>query len=359
MTMWDFDEAAFRDLEVLMKITSPSMNEVDMAANLRQLWAGYGLKVETDMMGNIHACVKGTRDVDVAVCAHMDTTAVQITKILPNGMLQFRRIGIIPHVLLGQRLVIKTEHGLVEGVVGFDPTSQYGQPKGLVEEDLWIDICVGSQQEAESMVSVGDLGVLEGALTTLNKDYLCGAGVDNRIGLFVLNECVKSFAGKECPVNLHFVATAQEEVGLRGAAVAASAGKFNVCIVLDVDYATDTLTPHENQMGSLKLGGGAGLQVKADNNPVLRRLANEAAQQKNIKCQTSVGRFLYGGTDSAPVQISGSGVATLNVSVPCRYMHSAVELCHKSDVESVVDLVHALIERIGVHQSCTFIPGID
>lgn len=357
--MWMFDEAAFRNLDALMKIVSPSMDEVDMAAYLRQRWSSLGLTVDTDVIGNIHACVKGSRDVNVAICAHMDTTAVQITKILPNGMLQFRKIGLIPHVLLGQRLKIRTAGGIVTGVVGFDATSQYGQPKGLVDEDLWIDICAGSQQEAEEQVSVGDLGVLSGELTTLNRDCLCGAGLDDKIGLFILEECMGSLVGKDLPVNLHFVATAQEEVGLRGSAAVASRHKFDACIVLDVDYATDTLTPHDNQMGSLRLGAGAGLQVKADNNPVMRRLAGEVAAQRNIRCQTSVGRFLYGGTDSAPVQISGGGVATLNVSVPCRYMHSPVEVCHKSDVEAVINLVSALVEHIAFRPSASFIPGID
>ena len=116
--MWMFDEAAFRNLDALMKIVSPSMDEVDMAAYLRQRWSSLGLTVDTDVIGNIHACVKGSRDVNVAICAHMDTTAVQITKILPNGMLQFRKIGLIPHVLLGQRLNIRTAGGIVTGVNG-------------------------------------------------------------------------------------------------------------------------------------------------------------------------------------------------------------------------------------------------
>lgn len=356
---WTFDQSAYERLDTLMKVVSPSMDETAMAAFLRRQWADCGFAPETDVMGSLYACCRGEREIDLAICAHMDTVAVQVTRILPNGMLQFRRIGLTPHVLLGQRLKIKTSKGVIPGVVGFDPTSQYGQPKGLVDEDLWIDICACSQAEAESMVSIGDLGVIEGGLAPFKDGFLCGSGIDDRIGIFVLNECMKWYADKKIPVNLHFVATAQEEVGLRGGAVAAARHKHDACIILDVDYATDTLVPHENQMGPLRLGCGPGMQVKADNNPILRRIAVETAQKMGMDYQISVGRFVYGGTDSSPIQVTGKGVATLNLNIPCRYMHSPVEICSSKDVESAVNLLIGVISTIGSRESSTFIPGID
>lgn len=356
---WTFDDEAYGRLDSLMQIVSPSMNETDMASSLRKKWADHGLATETDVMGNVCSVKEGKRSINLAICAHMDTIAVQITKILPNGMLLFRRIGFSPHVLLGQRLVITTHKGLVSGVVGFDPTSQFGQPKGLVEEDLWIDICASSQMEAEALVCVGDLGVVNYGMMTVNGDFICGSALDNKIGLFVMNECMRWYAGKEVPVNLHFVATVQEEVGLRGGIVAAAHGDYDVCIILDVDYATDTPVPHDNQMGVLKLGAGAGLQIKADNNPVLRKLAEEVAGRENIDIQMSLGRFIYGGTDASSIQLAGNGVATLNVSLPCRYMHSPAEICHKKDVESAINLLIGVVEEVGRRASATFIPGID
>ena len=357
---WIFDQEAYQRLSSLVDVVSPSMDETDMAALLRKRWADCGLSVKTDVMGNISAVMKGAKEINVAVCAHMDTVAVQITNILPNGMLQFRRIGLSPHVLLGQRVMVKTAAGTkVAGVIGFDPTSQYGQLKGLVEEDLWIDICAASASEAEEMVAVGDLAVINYGMMPVKEDYLCGSSLDNRIGVFVQEECIRWFEGKEVPVNLHFIATAQEEVGLRGSAVIAAQNNYDACVVLDVDYATDTLYNHENQMGSLRLGKGAGLQIKADNNPVLRKIAIEVAGEKQIDHQVSLGRFLYGGTDSSPIQLTGQGVATLNLNIPCRYMHSPVEMCHRNDVESAVNLLIGLIEKIGQRPSSTFIPGID
>ncbi len=355
--MWIFDQDAKKRLNSLNAIVSPSMDETNMADFLRQSWSEYGMSVETDVMGNLYSYKKGMRDINVAICAHMDTVALQITRILPNGMLQFRRIGLNPHVILGQRLVIKTSKGLINGVVGFDPTSQYGQPKGLIEEDLWIDICVSSQSEAEKYVNVGDLAIINSEYISMNNDYISGSFLDDKIGIFVMNECIRWYAERKMPINVCFVATTQEEVGLRGSAAFAAKNKFDACIILDVDYATDTLTPHENQMGVLNLGKGAALHIKADNNSVLRKLAVESAENMDIMYQQSLGRFIYGGTDASVMQLSGT--ATLNVSIPCRYIHSPIEICHKADVESAVNLLIATIESIGKRKSQTFIPGID
>lgn len=195
--MWTFDETACNRLKQFLSVISPTMNETDMASLLRTHWGTLGVITDTDFMGNVHARKNGSKDINIALCAHMDTVAIQITKILPNGMLQFRRIGITPHVLLGQKVLIKTSNGIVNGVIGFDPTSQYGQPKGLVDEDLWIDICALSRQEAELMVSIGDLAVLDNEFTILNNDFLCGTALDNRLGLFILTECVRWFSDKK------------------------------------------------------------------------------------------------------------------------------------------------------------------
>lgn len=146
-------------------------------------------------------------------------------------------------------------------------------------------------------------------------------------------------------------------MGLRGAAVISAQKNYNACFIVDVDYATDTLTPHDNQMGSLSLGKGVGLHIKADNNPVLRRITCESAKKQKIDYQLSVGRFPYGGTDATPIQLNG--VATLNINIPCRYMHSPIEICHRNDIESAVNLLISTIESIGQRSAHTFIPGID
>ena len=252
-----------------------------------------------------------------------------------------------------------TNKGVVDGVIGFDPTSQYGQPKGLIDEDLWMDIGASDYKDACTKVQIGDLAVFYPRLSTMGDNILFGTAIDDRIGLFVMNECLRWFSKHQAPVNLKFIGSSQEEVGLRGSSIIASNTALDVCIVLDVDYATDTPTPHENQMGALLLGKGVGIHIKSDVNPVLRRIAIEVADANKIQYQLSLGRFIYGGTDSTALQIQRNGIATLNLNIPCRYMHSPIEMCDKGDVESCTRLLIALIEELGRSGQESFIPGID
>lgn len=358
--VWTFDDGAYKRFAEFINVISPSMNEVNMAYFLREAWTEKGLDVNTDVMGNIHTAVNNDGKIHVGIIAHMDTIAIQITNILPCGLLQFRSIGLRSHVLLGQPMMVFTEKGIINGVVGFDPTSQYGQPKGLIDDDLWLDIGVLDYDTASIIVSVGDLAVLKPSLNILNKNIISGTGIDDRIGLFVVNECLDYFFDNNpAEVCLHVIGTVQEEIGLRGAEILASQYHLDACFVVDVDYATDTLASHENQMGRLCLGKGVGVHFKSDNNPVLRRLVLDVAEKNDIKYQKSLGRFLYGGTDATPLQLQCGGIATMNINIPCRYMHSPVEMCHKKDVENTIKLLIKTIEYISKNKTTNFIPSID
>lgn len=356
---WTFDESACKRFEALTAIVAPTTDEVPVADYLRESWAGEDTMISTDVMGNVHAVLRSPDTLKVGMVAHMDSVAVQITKILPNGMLLFRPVGLRPHILLGQPVVVLTANGYVHGVVGFDTTSQYGQPKGLVVEDLWIDIFAQSADDAGRLVSVGDFAVLEPRFRIENDGFISATSVDDRVGIFILTECLHYFRKCRPQVELHFFGSVQEEISIRGANTLLSQNPLDVCLVVDVDYATDIPTPHEEQMGRLWLGKGVGLHRKADNNPVLRRLFAETAITNEIPYQVSVGRSIAGGTDSCVIQLSGRGVATLNINIPCRYMHSPVEVCHRNDVESAINLIIGGINRIADLKNKTFIPGID
>lgn len=189
---WTFDDKARTRLKALMDIISPSMTEVLMAKNLREQWEDTGTNVQTDVLGNIYASLDKNYEnrLNFGIVAHMDTVAIQITNILPNGMLQFRSIGIQPHTLLGQSMKVLTNKRVIDGVIGFDPTSQYGQPKGLVLDDLWMDIGASSFEQARKMIEVGNLAVLSPRFSNMGDNTLSGTAIDNRVGLFILNECL-------------------------------------------------------------------------------------------------------------------------------------------------------------------------
>ena len=211
---WKFDKKALRRLELLVSVISPSTEEILMARYLRSWCREMNLNINTDIMGNIYAPIvaQGRRNdnlLNLGIVAHMDTVAVQITNLLPNGMLQFRSIGLQPHTLLGQSMKVLTSNGLVDGVIGFDPTSQYGQPKGLILDDLWMDIGASNFEQACKMVEVGNLAVLSPRFSNMGNSYLSGTAIDNRIGLFILNECLGWFIKHAPHINLYFIGTVQ------------------------------------------------------------------------------------------------------------------------------------------------------
>jgi endoglucanase len=332
-----------------------------MARYIRDKWDSIGIPSDTDVMGNIHACLGNMNaSIHVGVAAHIDHPVVQITQILANGMLRMRTIGLNPHVLLGQCLIILSHENTIKGVVGFDPTSQYSQPKGLVLDDLWIDIGVDNYDEAKKLVEVGDFAVLAPNITHLSSDLITGTGIDNSIGIFILMEIAKHFYREKIDIALHLIGTVQEEAGLRGAQIhARKYNNLNACFVLDVDYATDTPLSHPDQMGELNLGNGVGLHVKADNNNVLRNLAIKLCGINELRHQVSVGRYLSGGTDATPFQLYANNTAVLNLNIPCRYMHSPIETINVKDVESAVNLQIAIIKELATKRYTSFRPGMD
>ena len=356
MEKWNFENNHFGQISELVNIVSPSMEERNMATYLRNEWSKKGAEVKSDIMGNVYATVNNDDAIHIGLIAHMDTTCIQITKILSNGLLQFRSIGLRSHLLLGQNMKILSSKGIMQGAIGFDPTSQYGQPKGLVDDDLWLDIGADNYEEASSKIEIGDLAVLSPQICKMGDGVICGTGIDDKVGLFIINECLELFKKAAPSVCLHCIGTTQEEIGLRGAGVIATQCKLDACFVVDVDYATDTLTPHENQMGALYLGKGVGMHIKSDNNPVLRRIVCDVAEKNNIPYQKSLGRFLYGGTDATAIQLQCGGVATLNINIPCRYMHSPVEFCHQKDIESAINIIMYSIQEIADKRINNFIP---
>ena len=340
---------------------SPSMQEDEMAKLLRQQLTALGAETHCDHIGNLTATIKGKTEFTLALSAHMDTVALQITNILPSGFLQFRSIGLTPNTLLGQPVVVVSGDKLTNGVIGFDATSQFGQPKGLVFEDLWIDIGARNAEEAALHAKTGDLAVFQPRFDTMNDDakLITGTSIDNKTGIFCIMEALRELTSNGTttpPVNIEIIATAQEEVGLRGAAVIAAKSHADACIVVDVDYASDMPISHVDQLGNVTLRRGCGVLFKADNNKILRNIIRSLAQDNNVNIQCGMGRFLYGGTDASQFQIIEGGTPTANLTIPCRYMHSPVETCSEHDLETTVAMLIWLAHYFGLHPDTSFTP---
>ena len=305
-------------------------------------------RVEVDVRGNVYAFQPGT-DADaplVMITAHADEIGFMVTSVLPGGFLRFAKIGgPTTMVLPGQRVKVLSATGPLEGVVGVKPGHILTPAEaGRVPEvrDLYIDVGADSAEEAaEWGVEPGTSAVFVGELTATRKENRWfGKCVDNRMGVVAVLEAAERMAGQQLAATRAYAIVVEEEVGLRGAAVAAKHLQPDVVLAIDTAPAggTPDLRPDELpwQIGKgplLKVRETRGLAVHAR----LLKLMRTAAEQNGIPYQLIVDTA--GMTDAASAQQAGGQIAAGVIGLARRYSHSAVEMFDVTDVQAIIDLV--------------------
>lgn len=299
-----------------------------------------------DSMGNIIAFKKGARTPDkrIMLDAHMDEVGFIVTSVDDNGFLRFTTLGgINPQVVAGRRVRF-VKNGIV-GVVGVKPvhlctTDEKG--KALKITDLYIDIGAKDKEQALSVVELGDSATFEGGIEPFGDNKLCGKAIDDRAGCAILIDMIKS----DLPYDMYFTFTVQEELGLRGAKTAAFSVAPDCAIVVEATTAADIsgVSEHE-RVCTLGQGAAVSFMDRATvYNKELFDLCLKTGKEKNIK--TQIKSAVAGGNNAGEIHCSRSGVKTLSVSVPCRYLHSASCVIDKEDLFSVSQLVRAMAERM-------------
>lgn len=334
------------NISCLSPLFGPSTREGEVQRALSRYLAKLGAKTEGDAIGNLWTVPQSSAGLRTALVAHADEIGIQITSIVNPGIARFRKIGgLRASSLIGQKVVFVNSQGeRVGGVIGADPMQDNGTDNGLLlrTSDLWVDIGAASCQDFERKLAVGDFGVFDvPAVEFLSEYRLCGKALDDRAGLAVALSAYEC-AG-ECGVgNVSFVSTAQEELSLYGAK--ALPIDADVAIVIDVDYCSDTPSALA-QTTPLHLGAGCGVCVSADTSPVLLEMVKEIAAQKQIPLQFTVGRNFSGGTDAAALRLKNN-VATIVISIPLRYMHTAREVVDTRDLAHSANLVAELLRML-------------
>jgi putative aminopeptidase FrvX len=187
---------------------------------------------------------------------------------------------------------------------------------------------------------------------TLSEGKIAGTSVDDRAGCAVVVEVARLLAPIRQRPTIHFVFSTQEEYNLRGAMPAAQALKPDIAVQLDLMLATDT--PDMQARGDLTLGGGPGMSLYSFHgrgtlngtipHPALVALFEGAAEQTSLPLQRSAQVGVL--TDSSYVQLVHHGVAAIDLGFPCRYTHSALEVCDLSDLVNLSALLVAGLSRI-------------
>ncbi len=286
----------------------------------------------------------------VVIEAHADEISWFVHYITESGFIYLRRNGGSDHQIApSKRVNIHTEKGIVKAVFGWPAIhTRREKEEGPSTKNIFLDCGCDSKKEVEALgVHVGCVITYEDEFTILNDNRLVGRALDNRIGGFMIAEVARLLKvnKKKLPFGLYITNAVQEEVGLRGAQMIAERIQPDVAIVTDVCH--DTTTPMINKIvqGDLKNGRGPVLTYGPAVQNNLLKLVIDAAEKSKIPFQRAAASRATG-TDTDAFAYSNSGVPSVLISTPLRYMHTTVEMAHKDDVENGIRLIYESLLKI-------------
>jgi putative aminopeptidase FrvX len=215
-------------------------------------------------------------------------------------------------------------------------------------KNIFIDIGAESKKEVEAMgVHVGCVITFVDELMELNKNYLTGRALDNRMGGFMIAEVARRLSEnkKKLPFGLYIVNAVQEEIGLRGAEMISRRIKPDLAICTDVTHDTGSPMYNKKESGNMKCGlGPVVCYGPAVQNNVLKMIIQVAEKKKIPFQRQAVSRST--GTVTVYFAYSAEGVASALISLPLKYMHTTVETVHKEDVENVINLIYEVLLQV-------------
>jgi putative aminopeptidase FrvX len=337
-------------LERLLTAPGPSGYEMVPARIWREAAAEFA-EVRVDAMGNSYARVPGTGDGPrLAIVGHVDEIGIVITHVEDSGYLAFRQLGgTDPATLVGQRIELVTRSGTVPGVVArkrLSPAERKDRPAPKLE-DLHVDVGARDGDEARSLVSIGDPGVLAGGPLELAGGRFASRSLDNRLGAYVALKAARLVADAGGAIgDVVAVAPVQEEVGdFGGSRTSAFALEPAVAIVIDVTPSTDVPGGDPREGGKVEIGAGPAICRGSTLNPAVFELLRGTAEAEGIAFSVEITAGVTN-TDADAIHLSRAGVPTGLVSVPIRYVHTPVETAQLSDVEATARLVAAFARRL-------------
>jgi len=331
-------------LKELSQAFGPSGCEGEVREVLTQaLGAAVGVW-QKDALGNLIAVKESTRGPKVMLAAHMDECGLMVSSIDKSGLLRFRKVGgLDDRVLVSKHVVIGSKR--VAGVIGAKAIHlQKPEERNQVItlSNLYIDIGAKSKEEAERLVKLGDYAVFATEFGYLSESVVKGKSFDDRAGCAVLAEVLR----EEYAFTLYGAFTVQEEIGLRGAGVAAYALEPDMAVVLEGTTCND-LPGSEEHGYCTSLGSGPAITIMDASVVCDKRMIGELerlAREHNIPMQYK--RSITGGSDAGRINQTKSGVPVVVISVPCRYIHSPVSMLSLKDFEHTVKLVKLFLRSI-------------
>lgn len=341
----------------MLKTASPSGFEGPIQQVVREYMRPFSDSIQTDVHGNTMVALNPSARRRVMLAGHCDQIGMLVTHIDNEGFIYCQTIGgWDPQQLVGQRMAIWTSDGPVPAVISRKPIhllTDEERKQVVKDRELWLDIGAKDKDDAASVVQIGDPVTLALDYQPLRNGLASAPGMDDRTGVWVVMEALRRCVGRPLAVGLFAVSTVQEEIGLRGARTSAYSIDPHIGIAVDVTHATDCPTIDKRQEGDIALGKGPVIYRGPNMNLAVTRRLVDTARSLEIPFQISaIGRATP--NDANSIQISRGGVATGLVSIPNRYMHSAVETISLSDIDRAADLLAHFVQ--GLKEEDDFTP---
>lgn len=301
--------------------------------------------IHIDNLGNVIVFKKGQNsNINIAIAAHMDEVGFIVKGIDENGLLKFASIGGVDARILVSKpvILVRTKINGVIGAKAIHMQRPDERKKALSIDELYIDIGCKNKVEAEQLVQVGDYIGFSSEYIEFGKNRIKAKALDNRVGCALLVELLKS----KVPIDITGIFTVQEEVGLRGAEVAANQINADLAIILEGTTCSDVygIDPH---LQVTELDKGPAISLMDRTSIYNRRFVDmlvETAKEAKIPWQYRKSSF--GGNDAGKFHTAKAGTPCVSMAVPCRYIHSPVSVLSKDDYNNCKELLFSFIDRI-------------
>ena len=334
--------------KTLTELPGAPGNEHAVRKYMRSELEKYSDELIQDNLGGIFGVRKGPEDAPrIMVAGHMDEVGFMVSAITDNGMIRFQPLGgWWSQVLLAQRVEIMTDNGPVIGVIGSIPPhllSDAVRNKPMDIKNMLIDIGADDKEDAEKIgIRPGQQIIPVSPFTPMaNGKKILAKAWDNRYGCGLAIELLKELHGEKLPNNLYSGANVMEEVGLRGAAAAATMINPDLFFALDASPANDA-SGDKNEFG--QLGKGTLLRI-FDGSMVthrgMREFILDMAETHNIPYQYFISP---GGTDAGRVHMSNEGVPSAVIGICSRYIHTSGSIIHTDDYAAAKELLVKLVK---------------
>ena len=304
-----------------------------------------------DNYGSVVGIINPKAKYKVVIEAHADEISWFVHYINSDGFIYLRKNGGSDHQIApSKRVNIHTDKGIVKAVFGWPAihTRNGGTETAPKLKNIFLDVGCETKEEVEELgVHVGCVITYEDEFMILNKNKYVGRALDNRMGGFMIAEVARLLKENKIklPFGLYVTNAVQEEVGLRGAQMIAERIQPDVAIITDVCHDTNTPMITKIVQGDLKSGLGPVLTYgPAVQNNLLKLVISTAEAQKIPFQRAAASRAT--GTDTDAFAYSNSGVPSVLISTPLRYMHTTVEMAHKDDVENGIKLIYESLLKI-------------